>query len=361
MTMLATQYDQNNDAVLADFQLAMSPEVKRLWEEIHASAFRSNAATEAAFEEIKRLTEKKRGYLSQAGALERDMQQVGNVTAKTRKDLASLKASASLTDQKIAKLREQMRSPTACLYSIDLLERLAVRCNQQRHRIATEKYNAARKVESKDAQGRIDSTVSDFLPSLIVAARDVEIPGNLDKCIVLRGKIEDKRRALLTERRQLELAPLPFDDTRARVMASLAQHARPPSVAPAFRLTTTLDGRRVPGEVQWPTTLRIGTNETFDLDPIAILFAACQPQIEKMLDDLLKRAAPKDGGMSIEERNARIAEIDAKLCADDYLESALTWRCLDAGHNKVTFRHDLRPEAVLLADISFGEPSLGNG
>ena len=240
-------------------------------------------------------------------------------------------------------------------YPADLLERWAAALIVEQRRKAASSYNAA-KAEVQRTNSRFDDALNStgFLPPIIFSPRIADTPKSIEKCVSQLSVVTDARASLLSTRRHFELVGLPFDQVRDNVMRAIGKLAEPPDVARTFRLGKDEAGRRVPREIKWPSRLKPGTHDTFEPDATKILFWICRPQIEKAVLQMLKDAAPSVG-MTLEQRTKEIAELDSKLAALEFEESALTWRLMQAGH-KVKHRHDMAPAAVLLVDVAFGDP-----
>jgi hypothetical protein len=304
---------------------------------------------DAIQEEVRSIREAADREAAQAAHLQRFEDNGGKLSAADAKKKAThiarekkLRAKANAKHEEAKKGRELYQSSKLAKWCGDMIA--------LQRKEAVKLFEAARRAGTAGAE----ESAFDYTPRLIFKPRAVKTPDSESKLVAELAKYRDGRAMLMSTKRQKELASAPFDEVLARELARIRKLGTAPEVGSAFKMVRNFDGRRSPGEVRYPTRLKKGTADEFELDPLAILFWACGPQIEAAIMKLLKDNKPGEA-LSAQQRSADIMELDASLAEMEVTEAAITWRLMKAGH-KVSFRHDMDPANVLGVSFEFGEP-----
>lgn len=157
---------------------------------------------------------------------------------------------------------------------------------------------------------------------------------------------------LATQRRAVSVALLPLADAEKRIRDDVHRHALAPDASGTTRIRTTAIGLRSSqqsqGNLRWPTEqISHGGGSTSEVDLAFRFLCWLTPEsiVTKLVAELKESYRGKTA-MSLEEREAKLAELDALRLETEREEEAIV-RLLEDGGVTVFRRPNATVEAVL--------------
>jgi len=173
-----------------------------------------------------------------------------------------------------------------------------------------------------------------------------KVPDDPEKCIKQLQRVRDGRGDLIEIRRKIEFAPLPVEVAERLAKEQIAATAKKgrPNISELFRVQ---EHKGHNGCIRWADhfvhTRDGGRTEP---DPWTTFVWLHEAVLTKRAVEMIRERAP-EGAITLEERPAKLAEIDAQLEALEYEEEALICVLESTGRHRVERRHDASPYAVL--------------
>lgn len=264
---------------------------------------------EAKIRKLARMLEEARDYETRADNLQRDCERSGTLTD----------ADAA----KIEKWRERAKSIKRARQ--EMMQETASKCF---------------------ALERLDKALASIQPQHNYVPHAPKVPNDPEKAIKHLERVRDGRGDLIEIRRKIEFAPLPieFAERLAKAQISAVAKKGGPNISELFRVQ---EHKGQDGRIRWNDhfvhTAHGGRTEP---DPWSTFVWLHEAALTKRIVEMIRERAP-EGALTLEERPAKLAEIDAQLEALEYEEETLICVLESTRRHKVVRRHDANPFAVL--------------
>jgi hypothetical protein len=318
----ATEVDQRAVKAVRKWLVEELPFAAGIYARIESDNEALEALREASYKKSERLREKKTDAIAVLGRFDRDTMQYGTNAERDAERIALVQ---ELEDFNVAIAAEnEARKKLVNPYPLSTLEKWATAVFRKTNSMS---FKA---IHPKMRKG-----------------------GDL---VALLEQNREARAEFLKERRRVDGAALPYEQAKAAAVAQIEKIAREgePKVRGLYRLEEGIGNRRRQGSIKFREKF-VGLDKPEEVEIFPTFVWLNKSGLIEAIDWLLQEQRP-DFTLTVEERPARLAEIDKELHELELEESALIAAIHKAGKAKAEYRSSMAPEVVLLLEPVATEP-----